>query len=119
MRATWVQFFVAGALAAAACRAPGGAARLTRTDEAAAHAVDTLFAVALNGGNVDAVAETYDKDGWLMPPGAPPVKGRDGIRGFWGGLLRSYDVNLTFGVDRFDSRGDLAYIAGHYHMELR
>jgi uncharacterized protein (TIGR02246 family) len=79
-------------------------------------ATDTLFAVATNAGDVDKVAGTYAEDGLLLPPGAPPVKGRAAIREFWNGFLQPYAVTLTLGTDRVEGRGDLAYIVGHYHL---
>lgn len=103
----------------AACRGGTGTPRLSRADEAAMQAVDTLFATALNAGDIAGVVRAYDHDAWLMPPNALPVRGHDGIRGFWGGLLRSYDVRLTVGADRIEGQGDLAYVVGHYHMETR
>lgn len=102
----------------AACRRPatdrGGSA-----EEAGVRAVDSAFAVAVNGGDLEAIARLYDDDGLVLPPEALPVRGREAIRGFWGGLLGSYDVHLTFGVDRFEVRGDRAYVVGHYRMETR
>jgi ketosteroid isomerase-like protein len=102
-----------------ACRSGGGAAGLSPADEAGARRVDTLFTAAVNAGDIVGVARTYGPDAWLFPPEAPPVRGRDGIRGFWAGFMRSYDVHLTVGADRVEGRGDLAYVAGHYHMETR
>jgi ketosteroid isomerase-like protein len=119
MQGTRLPIVLAGALLLGACRGRPDVARLAPADEAAARGVDTLFAAAVNAGDIEGVARTYGENAWLMPPGAPPVKGRDGIRGFWAGFLRSYDVRLTFGTDRLEGRGDLAYVAGHYRMETR
>jgi ketosteroid isomerase-like protein len=103
----------------AACRSGPGVAGLTRADEAAVQAVDTMFAVGLNAGDLAGVVRAYDPDAWLMPPAALPVQGHAGIRGFWGGFLRSYDVRLTVATDRIEGRGDLAYVVGHYHLDAR
>jgi ketosteroid isomerase-like protein len=110
---------VAALMLLGACRARGGTGELTRADAAAVRALDTLFATAMNAGDTPGVARTYDVDAWLLAPGATPIKGREGIRGFWGGFLRSYDVRLTLGTDQMDGRGSLAYVVGHYHMETR
>jgi ketosteroid isomerase-like protein len=108
-----------GVLLLGACRGGGGAAGLSPADEAGVRRVDSLFAAAVNAGDIAGVARTYGPDAWLFPPEAPPVRGRDGIRGFWAGFLRSYDVHLTVGADRVEGRGDLAYVAGHYRLETR
>jgi uncharacterized protein (TIGR02246 family) len=79
-------------------------------------AADSLFAVGTNTGDVDQVAATYAEDAVLLPPGAPPVKGRTAIREFWNGFLQPYTVVLTLGTDQIEGRGDLAYVVGHYHM---
>jgi ketosteroid isomerase-like protein len=108
-----------GGLLLAACRRAPSTAGLSRADEAAVQAVDTAFATALNAGDLARVVRSYDHDAWLLPPNALPVRGRDGIRGFWGGFLRSYEVRLTVGADRTEGQGDLVYLVGHYHMETR
>lgn len=108
-----------GALLLGACRGGGGAAGLSPADEAGVQRVDALFAAAVNAGDITGVARVYGPDAWLFPPEAPPVQGRDGIRAFWAGFMRSYDVHLTVGADRVEGRGDLAYVAGHYYMETR
>ncbi len=110
---------LATVLLSAACRDRPAANQPDPVEEAAARAVDSAFAAGINAGDVDAVARTYDEDALLLPPAALPVRGREGIRGFWGGLLGSYVVRLTFGVDRFEIRGDRAYVVGHYHIETR
>lgn len=110
---------LAGGLLLAACHGGPSVAGLSRADEAAVQAVDTLFATALNAGDIAGVVRAYGHDAWLMPPNALPMRGHDGIRGFWGGFLRSYDVRLTVGADRIEGQGDLAYVVGHYHMETR
>jgi len=105
------------------CRAAGppagaesGPLELSAAETARVLATDTLFAVATNAGDVDKVAGMYAEDGLLLPPGAPPVKGRAAIREFWNGFLQPYAVTLTLGTDRVEGRGDLAYIVGHYHL---
>ena len=93
-----------------------GAPELSAAETARVLATDTLFAVGTNAGDVDKVAGMYAEDGVLLPPDAPPVKGRAAIREFWNGLLQPYAVTLTLGTDQVEGRGDLAYIVGHYHL---
>jgi uncharacterized protein (TIGR02246 family) len=108
---------LAAALLAAACRGRPEPEQSGPAELPAVLAVDSAFAAAVNAGDVEGIARTYDDDGWLLPPQALPVRGKEGIRGFWGGFLRSYYVHLKFGVDRFEVRMDRAYIVGHYRME--
>lgn len=102
--------------AAPPAEAGGGPAGIAAGDQAQILAADSLFGVGTNTGNVDQVAATYAEDAVLMPPGAPPVKGRAAIREFWNGFLQPYTVVLTLGTDQIEGRGDLAYVVGHYHM---
>ncbi len=106
-------------LISVACRDRPAADQPGPAEDAAVLAVDTAFGTALNAGNLEAVGRTYDDDALLLPPAALPVRGRDAIQGFWSGLLGTYDVHLTFGVDRFEIRDDRAFVVGHYRIETR
>jgi uncharacterized protein (TIGR02246 family) len=106
-------------LISAACRDRPVADQPGPAEEAAVLAVDSAFVAALNAGDLEAIARTYDDDALLLPPAALPVRGREAIRGYWGGLLGTYDVHLTFGVDRFEIRDDRAFVVGHYRIETR
>ena len=37
----------------------------------------------LNNGNVSGIAELYAEDASILPPNAPLIEGREGIRGYW------------------------------------
>jgi uncharacterized protein (TIGR02246 family) len=108
---------VAGCRAAApAAEAASGPSALTPAEEAQIRAADSLFAVGTNTGDADRVAGVYAEDALLMPPNAPPIKGRAAIREFWNGLLQPYAVVITLGTDQIEGRGDLAYVVGHYRF---
>ncbi len=102
--------------AAPAAEAASGPPGLTAAEEAQILAADSLFAVGTNAGDADRVAGTYAEDALLMPPNAPPIKGRAAIREFWNGLLQPYTVVITLGTDQIEGRGDLAYVVGHYRL---
>lgn len=106
-------------LISAACRDRPAADQPDPAEDAAVLAVDSGFATALNAGDLEAIGGTYDDDALLLPPAALPVRGREAIRGFWGGLLGTYYVHLTFGVDRFEIRDDRAFVVGHYRIESK
>ena len=119
MKDPGARMLLASLLLAGACRDHSEPEQPPAAEVAAARAVDSVFTAALNAGDAAAIARTYDEDALLLPPDALPVRGREGIRGFWGGFLRSYDVHLTVGNDRFEIRGDRAYVVGHYRMETK
>ncbi len=50
---------------------------------AALQAADQNWARAYNAGNADAVANLYDEQAVLLPPGAPGVNGRAAIKSFF------------------------------------
>jgi uncharacterized protein (TIGR02246 family) len=52
-------------------------------DLAALQAVDQSWAKAYNSGNADAVANLYDEQAVLLPPGSPAVNGRTAIKAFF------------------------------------
>lgn len=99
-----------------AAEAASGPSAVTPAEEAQILAADSLFAAGTNAGDADRVAGTYAEDALLMPPNAPPIKGRGAIREFWNGLLQPYTVVITLGTDRIEGRGDLAYVVGHYRL---
>lgn len=47
------------------------------------------LSAALAAGDAQAAAAAYTADGWLLPPNAEPVKGREAIAEFWGELIAS------------------------------
>src|SRR5712692_9646751 len=51
-------------------------------DVAALEAADQAWLKAFNSGNADAIANLYDENAVLLPPGAPAVTGRAAIRAF-------------------------------------
>jgi len=96
--------------------AAAGAGSLSAADHAAVLAVDSAFSAAAKSGDVDRLAALYAEDAMLLPPNAPPVKGRDAIRAFWKGLLDAYTVDVPLGQELVEGRGDLAYQVGHYRL---
>src|SRR4051794_404481 len=42
--------------------------------------------------NFDALNEVYTADARILPPGAPMISGREGIKAFWSNLVRSANV---------------------------
>ncbi|PAP75459.1 tetratricopeptide repeat protein [Rubrivirga marina] len=80
---------------------------------------DLRFEQAVAGGDADAIAALYTENAMVMPPGAPPVQGRDAIRDHFAGVLAAgidgLDVQ-TAEVARFGNtairRSDIVLSAG-------
>jgi uncharacterized protein (TIGR02246 family) len=110
----------AAVLALQACHSSDSAeakpAQLSATDLAGIRAADSSFMAAANAGDVDGVAAVYTSDAALLPPNLPPQRGRNAIKGYWGGLLQAYTVKFELGSDTIEGRGDLAYNVGHYRL---
>ena len=95
----------------------GGESRpLSSADQEGIRAADLAFAAAANAGNLDGVIAVYAEDASLLPPNAPPQKGRDAIRKFWGGLLGAYSTRFELTSETVEGRGDLAYNVGQYRL---
>jgi uncharacterized protein (TIGR02246 family) len=61
----------------------GSSATGSAKEMAALQAADQNWARAYNAGNADAVANLYDEQAVLLPPGAPAVNGRAAIKSFF------------------------------------
>jgi ketosteroid isomerase-like protein len=92
---------------------------LLAADQEGIRAADLAFAAAANAGNLDGVVAIYADDASLLPPNHPPVKGRDAIREYWGGLLGAYNVKFELSSETIEGRGDLAYNVGGYHLDAK
>jgi uncharacterized protein (TIGR02246 family) len=107
----------AGVFVLAACQK---AAVDTSADVAAIRAGTAAFAEAYNAGDADALAAAYTEDAVLLPPNAPAVSGRDGIREFWAAdSANAQAAGLKFvfpGDGPAEVSGDLAYESGSFKV---
>jgi uncharacterized protein (TIGR02246 family) len=86
---------------------------------------DLRFEQAIADGDADAIAALYTENAVALPPGAPPVQGRDAIRDLFAGLMASgvdgVDIQTTE-VYRFDDlairRSDIVISSGGEVMDL-
>ena len=92
-------------------------------DEAGIRAQTTSWFKAYNGGDANAVAALYADDAILMPPGAPPVKGRSAILKFFSkdiagskaaGALLVADPKTDAGVS-----GNMGWESGTYVVTVK
>lgn len=86
------------------------------------HADDDLYnlidagnqatAAAIMAGDAESVAAGYTDDAYVLAPDAATVRGREGIRLFWQGMIESGVKNVHIGTGEVASSGDLAYAVG-------
>ena len=88
---------------------------------AALHAVDQVWVKGYNANDVDTVADLYEEDAVLLPPGAAAVKGRAAIRAFFAkdmadsakeGVKFSLGAKPDGGVS-----GDMGWVSGTYAVK--
>lgn len=70
-------------------------------------AKDQLVA-AFNKGDAVAVAHLYTEQAYLLPPGAPMLKGRAAIQDYWESGFKGGAKNLALTVGKVDQLGDAA-----------
>jgi uncharacterized protein (TIGR02246 family) len=88
---------------------------------AATAAVDSLnqaFTAAVAARDTNAVANFYAPDAQVLAPGMPRADGRDSIRTFWAGLLRTpgLDLKITSSHPTVTQAGDMIIDVGSYAM---
>lgn len=90
-------------------------------DLAALEAVDQAWAKAYNAADADAVANLYDEQAVLLPPGSPAVKGRAAIKAFFAkDTAESQKAGITFVLDPKPAggvAGDMGWQSGHYAVK--
>jgi uncharacterized protein (TIGR02246 family) len=64
--------------------------------KAAIQKLNDQWAAAFNKGDAAAVAAMYTDDAYVLPAGAPMVKGRADIEKFWGGAMQQLgDIKIA------------------------
>ncbi|HYR41625.1 MAG TPA: SgcJ/EcaC family oxidoreductase [Terriglobia bacterium] len=77
-----------------------------------------MFEKAANTKDVATIANMYAEDATLLPPGSPPVKGRENIRGYWQAFFNAGASNAKLRVIEVGSASDLAYEIGAFVANL-
>jgi uncharacterized protein (TIGR02246 family) len=82
--------------------------------------VDADMQAAVAAKDAEKVATFYAADATVLPPGAPPIEGRDGIVAFWKAFLATPGLKLTWEFTRVKvaESGDVAVAQGPYTMEM-
>jgi len=85
---------------------------------AAIEKVIVAFEHATAAKDAATIANMYAEDATLMPPGAPPIKGRAAIQAFWQGFLNAGASDVKLRIVDVGSSGDLAYEIGAFEANL-
>jgi ketosteroid isomerase-like protein len=75
--------------------------------------VNRTFDEVMATGNVAALERVYARDAQILPPGAEPVRGLEGIQNFWKSARKPLKVTAcTLRTPELQVRGDMAYEVG-------
>ncbi len=85
---------------------------------AAVNAISTRYSSTLNAGDLDSWLALWTDDGIQLPPGEPPVVGKDQIRARNKGVLDKFTVNLSVTNAEVGVAGDWAFDRGTYTATL-
>ena len=77
-----------------------------------------IFEKAAKAKDATTISSLYDENATLLPPGAPPIKGRQNIRDFWKNFLEAGAVDPVVRPVSVEGAGDLAYEIGEYQVTL-
>ena len=112
----------AALLALVAALAGGPVSRGCSNDGAEARAAGAVAAGIIDADNardLDRVLAFYAPDAILMPPGEPPVVGRDAIRPRYEALFQQFDPAIEARVDEVCAGGAFAFVRGHNGGRLK
>ena len=95
-----------------------GAAAAADTNSALEKALrdaDAQWSAAAEAKDLDKTVSFYSADAIVLPPNAPAVTTKDGIREMWKGFLDSV-TSISWKVTRVEvaKSGDMAYLTGTY-----
>jgi uncharacterized protein (TIGR02246 family) len=74
------------------------------------------FEEAVAKGDAAAIAKLYATDAEILPPGSPPVKGREGIEKAFGSMVSSFK-KITLTTREVHPMGNLALEVGSWKLE--
>ena len=75
--------------------------------------VNRTFEQAMASGSFAALDRVYARDAQILPPGAEPVRGLDGIQAFWKSAKEALNVTgCALNTLEVQMEGDMAYEVG-------
>ena len=89
-------------------------------DDDALRQADVAWSSAAGSKDLDKTVSFYSEDALVLPPNAPAVTGKDGIRKLWGGLLDSI-TNIRWKATRIEmaNSGEMAVLTGIYETIMK
>ena len=87
-------------------------------DTAAINDIWTEYSASLNAGDLERWLSLWTEDGVQMPPGEPPVVGKDHIRTRNKRVLDQFTFDLSVNNEEVGVAGDLAFARGTYTATL-
>ncbi|MGO4380127.1 YybH family protein [Pseudoduganella sp. RAF53_2] len=92
-----------------------------KADVAAVHAIDQAFLKAYTAGDADALANLYDENAVLMPPGSAAVRGKAAIRAYWAKDVADSakaGITMSFSGEKDGGANDgTGWAAGHFTVK--
>jgi uncharacterized protein (TIGR02246 family) len=100
----------------AGCARPQGSESAAAT--AAINEIWTRYSSSLNAGDIDSWLSLWTDDGVQLPPGEPPVVGKDQIRARNKGVVDKFTFNMSITNEEAGVAGDWAFARGRYTATL-
>lgn len=89
-------------------------------DEQAVRDLDAEWAAAAGTKDLDKIISYYSDDATVLPPNAPAVTAKDGVRKAWKDMLDLPGFALSWKATKVEmaKSGDMAYVIGAYDMSF-
>ena len=89
-------------------------------DEKAVRDADDAWSKVAGAKDLDKTVAYYADDAIVLPPNAPMVTGKDGIRDLWKGFLDSF-TTISWNTTRVEvsKSGDMAVTTGTYELTMK
>ena len=90
------------------------------SDEQAVRDADEAWSKVAGAKDVDKTVSYYADDAIVLPPNAPMVTSKDGIRDLWKGFLDSF-TTISWNTTRVEvsKSGDMAVTTGTYQLTIK
>lgn len=114
MRKRYLQATPALLAALSACTSPPTLKPDPAREEAAIRATDARWLAAAQAHDLEHTVSYWTDDVYLMPPGGPPVMGKDALRQYVAGAFAVPGFSISWVTDHVwvAKSGDLAYATG-------
>jgi len=85
-------------------------------DQQAMRTATSTLETSFNAKDIDKILTLYTENSVFMPPNKPLLRGRDALKQFYDGLLKSGSKDLKLTPTDVAGHGPLAYESGSYSM---